>query len=182
MSKYRKPFLAILKPLWAARLPAWRHGVWSSPHIAPKDSTFTNTSALASRGLVFHVVVNFTPKWPGAFTADIVVATSLDPLIERVNQRWPDDLQTLACGRYRIGWFVANRDIWWRLVDDAAESLRFYSGLPGIDAAALALPRNPDHWYASSYDISMETIMQQAAIHLTETFERHVPASLKLTT
>jgi hypothetical protein len=178
MSKYRKPFLALLKPIWLARLPEWQHGIWSSPHRAPRDATFTNPSRLATRGIVFHAVINFTPKWPGAFTADILVASSLDPLPEPFPFRWDDHIPELPIGSYRIGAFVTGGDIWWRLVDDAAESYRFYASLPGVDASAASLPRTAEDWYAPSYDVPLPEIMQQAAANFTDTYERYVASRL----
>lgn len=141
---------------------------------ASKDATFTNDSTLAKCGLVFHAVIDFTPKWPGAFTCDVIVTWSLEPLGDNVQHRWPDDIATLPIGTYRIGWFVAGHDIWWRLVDDAAESRRLWESIPGVDAAALALNRQPHDWYATSYAVELAKIIAEASQHFSDTFEHYV--------
>ena len=177
MSKYRKPFVSELKRLWAQRFPQWRPGVSTPVFWAKKDATYTDDSALASQGVVFHAVIDFTPKWPGAFTCDVVVAPSLASLGDHPPTRWPDDIASLPVGSYRIGWFVAGRDIWWRLVDDAAESRKFYEQIPGVDVAALGIERQPDHWYATSYG-DLSQVIGEATRHFSDTFERHVISKL----
>jgi hypothetical protein len=173
MSKYRKPFVSQLKRHWTRRFPLWRPGVSVPVHWAKRDSTYTDDSALASGGLVFHAVIDFTPKWPGAFTCDVVVTPSLAPLGDNPPTRWPDDLESLPVGSYRIGWFVAGRDIWWRLVDDAAERRRFYEQVPGVDVATLGIERHPDHWYAAAYG-DLSQVIGEAAQHFSDTFEHYV--------
>lgn len=174
MSKYRKPFVADLKRHWAQRFPLWRPGVCTPVSWARKDATFTNDSALAKAGLAFHAVLDFTPKWPGAFTCDVVVTSSLEPLGDNPPRRWRDDIAALPFGTYRMGSFVAGRDIWWRLVDDAVESRRLFEQLPGVDVALLSLERYPDHWYAASYDAGLPQVISEAREHFCDTFERYV--------
>jgi hypothetical protein len=157
----------------------WRPNICAPVFWARPDATFTNDSALETTGMVFHAVIEFTPKWPGAFTCDVVVMPTLEPLTDKAPLRWPDDIASLPVGSYRIGWFVARRDIWWRLVDDAAESRRLWESIPGVDAAALTLQRNPDHWYAPSYAVELPAIVRQASEHFSDTFESHVLPKLQ---
>lgn len=146
---------------------------------ARKDATFTDDSALASSGLAFHAVIDFSTKWPGAFTCDVVVTPDLESLGDNPPRRWPDDVASLPIGSYRIGWFVEKRDIWWRLVDEAAEMRQLYEQIPGIDVSALGIERHPDHWYASSYAVELPQIIQEASQHFSDAFERHVIPKLQ---
>jgi hypothetical protein len=174
VSKYRKPFISELKRHWAQRFPLWRPGICAPVFWAKEDGTFTDDSALASTGFVFHAVIDFTPKWPGAFTCDVVITPSLESLGDNPPRRWPDDVVSLRIGSYRIGWFVAGRDIWWRLVDDAAESRKVYEEILGGDVAAFGIERQPDHWYAMSYDGGLRQVIGEAVQDFSDTFERHV--------
>jgi hypothetical protein len=124
--------------------------------------------------LAFHAVIDFAPKWPGAFTCDVVVTSRLGPLGDNPPRRWPEDIVALPVGSYRIGSFVAGRDIWWRLVDDAVERRRLYEAFPSVDVAALGIERHPDHWYAASYETSLPQIITEATEHFYDTFERYV--------
>ena len=174
MSKYRKPFISELTRHWAQRFPQWRQGVCTPVFWARKDATFTNDAALPETGLVVHAVIDFSPQWPGAFTCDVVVTQNLEPLGDNPPRRRSDDIATLPFGSYRIGSFVTGRDIWWRLVDDAAELRRLYEQIPGADVAALGIERQRDHWYAASYESGLPQIISEAREHFCDTFERHV--------
>lgn len=124
-------------------------------------------------------MIDFTCKWPGALTGDIVVTPSVEPLNDPALQRSPDDIDALPAGSYRIGWFVdRRRDIWWRLVDDAAESECFLRSIPEADLRGLAIRRHPYHWYASTYSAPLDGVMREAAANFTDTFERYVIPAL----
>ena len=142
MSKYRKPFIKELKRHWEQRFPLWRAGICKPVFWASKDATFTNDSTLAKSGLVFHAVIDFTPKWPGAFTCDVIVASTLEPLGGNPPHRWPDDIAT--------------------------------ESIPGVDAAALALKRQPHDWYAPSYAVELAKVIGEASQHFSDTFEHYV--------
>ena len=119
-------------------------------------------------------------KWPGAFTCDVIVTPTLEALAGNPPHRWPKDIPTLPVGSYRIGWFVAGRDIWWRLVDEAVESRRLWENIPGVDVEALTAKRDPDHWYAPSYAVEFPEIIREALQHFSDTFENHVLPKLHL--
>jgi len=167
-----------LKRQWQRRFPSWSPGISAPVSWAGKDSTFTNDSTHRKSGLIFHAVIYFTPKWQGAFTCDVIVTPTLEPLGDSPPQRWPDDISRLLVGVYRIGWFVAGRDIWWRLVDNCAESRRLYETMPDIDVNALGIERHPDHWYAKSYAVELTEIIREASEHFANTFEQSVVPKL----
>jgi len=169
----------MMRNFWQQRLPDWKPGVIASGVWTRPDCTFTNDSLLSSTGRVFHVAIFFTPKWPGAFTADIIMAESSKPFNSQPRSRWPEDIPSLATGSYRIGWFVAQRDIWWRLFDDAAESRHFFESIPDCDPVTISIARSPDHWYAPSYSIELPDVMHAALSNLTDTFENHVLPKLE---
>ena len=177
MSKYRQPFLTELKRHWVQRFAAWQHGICAPVFWASKDGTFTNTSSFKDKGLVFHAVINFTPKSAGTFTCDIVVTSGLEPFVDNPPLRWPNDVPALPIDSYRIGWFVAGQDIWWRLVDDAAGTQKLYAEL-GVDTVGLHIARQPNNWYASSYAVGKPHIITEAAGHFSDTFERYVVPKL----
>ena len=69
------------------------------------------------------------------------VRQNLEPLGDNPPRRRSHAIATLPFGSCRIVSFVAGRDIWWRLVDDAAELRRLYEQIPGADVAALGIGR-----------------------------------------
>ena len=110
------------------------------------------------------MVIDFTPKEAGAFTGDVVVTPTLDPLPVPTPHRLPDDIPQLESGSYRIGWFVTGQVGWWRLVDNAADPHK----------TGIVLKRNRRDWYASSYAKPLSEIMREAVEHFSDTFEKHV--------
>jgi hypothetical protein len=116
-------------------------------------------------------VINFTPKTPGRFTADIVVTPSLDRLPDHDLQRFSEDIPALRSGSYRIGFFGAGRDRWWRLADHTADPY----------ATGILLQRHEHDWYASSYSLPLTEIVRQAVEDFSDTFERDVVPKLKKT-
>jgi hypothetical protein len=104
----------------------------------------------------------------------------LEPITDPAPQRWPHDLAAHRTGSYRIGWFIAQKDIWWRLVDDEAEDRRFWATVPGVDPSTVPLlGRCPNHWYASSYEKPFAEIIHEAIASFSESFELHVVPKLK---
>ena len=175
MSKYRKPFLKVLHPLWKKRFPAWRSGESKPSFWTPSDSTFTDDSAFESTGRVFHTVIDFTPKMRGGFTADILITSSREGFPENSNppHRWSDHIPELLEGTYRIGHFYRREDCWWHLVDEAAESKRFWESIPNMPPMP-TLRRKEKDWYASSYDRPLADIITEAVTDFCDVFEQHV--------
>jgi hypothetical protein len=130
-------------------------------------------STLASKGTAFHAVITFSTKWPGAFTCDVIVTPDLHSSGDTLPIRMPADVATLPPGTYRIGIFMGGKDIWWRLVDDAEESRKFYAQIPNLKMAPPVIARDPNHWYADSYG-DLDAVIKQAAHHFCDTFEQHV--------
>jgi hypothetical protein len=176
MSKYRKPFLKALLPLWEKRFPAWRSGEATPCFWARPDSTFSDRSASESTGRFFHAVIDFTPKKRGAFTADILITSSQEGFARDCNppHRWWDHIPELLEGTYRIGHFYREEDHWWHLVDEAAESKRFWESIPNMPPMSLLLGRREGDWYASSYDRPLAEIVAEAASHFCDVFEQYV--------
>ena len=158
----------------------WQRGLCIPVFWARKDATFTYHHLEDTHGKAFHAVIDFSEKWPGAFTCDIIVTEGLEPFEGNPPRRMTQDIPDLLTGSYRIGWFVAGRDIWWRLVDDAAESNRMFEKIPGIEVEALSIlfKRCEGDWYASSYDRDQVQVVQEASEHLCDTFECHVVPKL----
>ncbi len=109
-------------------------------------------------------MINFTPKTPVRFTADIVVTPSLDRLPDYDVIRFREDIPSLRPGSYRIGFFGDGRDRWWRLADDTADP----HGIGTVRS------RHPRDWYAPSYSVPLPEIMQQAAVDFSDAFARDV--------
>ena len=180
MSKYRKPLIAELTRQWSQRFPLWRPGICAPVRWAQPRLTFTNDAAAAETGLGLHAVIDLTPKSPGTFTCDVVVTPQLDPFVGNPPHRWPDDIAALPIGTYRIGWFVSGVDIWWRLIDESAAFRRLYEHVSGADVAALSVTqRQPNDWYASSYDVPLSDVIREAVAHFSDTFEQHVVPKLR---
>jgi hypothetical protein len=176
MSKYRKPFLKCFSQAMAARLPQWRQGVCTPIFYARRDGTFSDQESYSKYGLSFHLVVEFSCKWAGAFTGDIIVSSSPEgyPPKTPAPPRWKKDIPELLEGNYRIGWFFADRDHWWHLMDEEAESKRFWESIPNLPQPVSTLERRRGDWYASSYDVPFEKVIDDAVQHFCDTFEQHV--------
>src|SRR4051812_39052073 len=117
---YRRPFLELLCRHWAERLPDWQPGVTEPVWWADADSTFHRLVRHNERDLLAHLSVTFTPKWPGAFTAQVVISAAAESLPYRPSPRWGEHVPDLLPGSYRIGWFGRGCDYWWHLKDEAA--------------------------------------------------------------
>lgn len=180
MSKYRKPFLKVLQPLWKKRFPRWRSGESTPCFWARPDSTFTDDSAFESTGRVFHALIDFTPKKRGAFTADILITSSREGFSENTNppRRWWDHISELLEGAYRIGHFYREEDCWWHLVDEAVESKRFWESIPNMPPMP-PLRRKEKDWYASSYDRPLAEIIAEAVTDFSDVFEQYVIPKLR---
>lgn len=184
MSKYRKPFLKQFCETWARRFPIWHRGVCLPVFWARPDCTFSDTSSFSRCGLFVHVIVEFTPKRPGAFTADIIVTSSPQgyPHDRNPPPRWGEHVPDLLEGAYRIGWFFADRDFWWHLVDEEAEFRPFWESVASLFTPPAGLQRRQGDWYASSYDVPMQSIISEAVNHFCDTFEQHVLPKLNKAT
>ena len=150
MSKYRKPFLKVLGPLWEKRFPTWRPGAGSPCFWARPEATFSDDTAFESSGRIFHAVLDFSTKskWPGAFTADILIASSREgfPNDNNPPRRWSDHIPELLEGSYRIGHFHHGKDCWWHLVDEVAEAQRFWASIPNMASTPAWQRRREHHW------------------------------------
>src|SRR4051812_457517 len=118
----------------------------------------------------FHLIIEFTPKWPGAFKGDIIVTTSPEGFPQDRNppDRWGEHVPDLLEGAYRVGWFFANRDFWWHLVDEEAKSQRFWESIPNLPRPFSGLGRRNGDWYASSYDAPLQNIISEAVKHFCD--------------
>jgi hypothetical protein len=171
VSKYRKQFLGILKPMWAARLPEWQPGLFSPAFYTKPEATFSWTRFAPDSPTRFHAFLDFSTKWAGTFTCDVLI-TDPSNQVKPKDKLSADDIPKLRPGIYRIGEFISGKDIWWRLCDEAAESNRFWEE-KGIPALAVLRRRKHD-WYANSYDVPTKQIMQEAAEDFTNRFLTHV--------
>jgi hypothetical protein len=172
MSKYRNPFLGILKPMWAVRLPEWQPRLFSPAFYTKPEATFTWTRPVADSSTRFHAFIEFRDKWAGTFTGDIFITDSSNKEEPIQGFRFAEDIPDRKPGAYRIGSFISGQDVWWRLRDEAGESNRFWAekGLPGL----AGLRRRKHDWYAGSYDVPTKQIMQEAAEDFINKFARHV--------
>jgi hypothetical protein len=161
-AKFRQPFLTLLTKAWSARFPEWRRGLSSPVAWARTDATFTRVAKAGAPR--FHVVVNFTPKTPGRFTADVVISPTLERLPEQDVLRFAEDISALRAGSYRIGFFGAGHDRWWHLADETLD----------LHNTGIPLKRQQHDWYASSYTLSLVQIMQEAEADFSTAFERSV--------
>jgi hypothetical protein len=176
MSKYRNPFLAILKPIWAARLPEWQPGLFSPAFYTKPEAAFTWTGLGLDTPTRFHTFIESSAKWTGTFTGDIFITDSSNQKEPIQSFRFAEDIPDRKPGAYRMGSFISGQDVWWRLRDEAAESNRFWEekGLPGL----AVLHRRKHDWYATSYDVPAKQIMQEAAEDFTNRFAAHVVPKL----
>ena len=171
MSKYRKQFLAILKPLWAKRLPDWQPGLCSPSFYTMPEATFSWTRFAPDSSTRFHAYIEFSSKWAGAFTSDIFIADASNQLEKGIHGRLKN-IPDRKPGSYRIGKFIDGKDIWWNLKDEAAESNKYWES---VGASGLAcLERRKHDWYAASYEVPPKQIMQEAAEDFTSQFLAHV--------
>src|SRR4051812_44873368 len=115
---FRAPFLKRLHRSWAQRLPALKPGSTEPIWWAEPDCTLHRRFRHREREVLVHLSVLFTPKWPGAFTADVTISPPDEPLPYRPATRWDDHLPDLLPGQYRIGWFARACDYWWHLKDE----------------------------------------------------------------
>jgi hypothetical protein len=176
MSKYRKPFLKRFDEVWTKRFPTWQRGVSLPVFWARADSTYSDVESAARCGLHFYLIVEFTPKWPGRFTGDIIITSSPQGYPQNCNppHRWRDDIPDLLEGAYRIGHFVSGKDLWWHLIDEEAESKRFWESIPNLPEPISHLKRRSDDWYASSYTVPFTDIASEAIENFCDIFEQHV--------
>jgi hypothetical protein len=79
-----------MHPIWAERFPDWTAVVREPIWWADADATFYRAVHHSGRDLLIHLSVAFTPKWPGAFTADVVVSPAGEPLPFSPTSRWGD--------------------------------------------------------------------------------------------
>ena len=172
MSKYRKQFLGILKPMWAARLPEWQPGLFSPAFYTKPDATFSWTRYAPDSPTRFHAFIDFSTKWAGTFTCDIFITAPSNHLEPQNITRFSKDIPSRKPGAYRIGFFISGKDVWWRLCDEAAESNRFWE--EKVIPALAVLRREKDDWYANAYDVPPKQIMQEAAEDFTNKFLTHV--------
>jgi hypothetical protein len=178
MSKYRKQFLNMLKPIWAERLPEWQPGLCSPSFYTKPEATFTWTRFTAESLIRFHAFIEFSSKSPGMFTCDCFITDASNRVApkDKLSVVSVDDIPKLRPGVYRIGKFISGLDVWWHLCDEAAESNRFW-GQQGLHGLAV-LRRKEHDWYAASYDVSPKQIMQEAAEDFTNRFLSHVSPKL----
>jgi hypothetical protein len=177
MSKYSKPFLSLLAQHWATRFPDWkRGGAKPLPH-ASKGATWFNNTVAHDRD--FHIIITFSAKSAGAFTADIAVSLRDQSFSEHAPHRSRDDIAELPVGGYRIGSFVTGRDIWWHLRDELEDFKTLWETGGDAELVSLLSQRNIDHWYASNYDAPLEAAMEEAVRHFSDKFEGDVLPKLK---
>lgn len=162
---------------WAERFPRWQRGVCAPVFWARPDNTFSFSEAHADTGFIFHVIIEFAPKWPGAFTADIVITESTEPFPGNPPWFFKESIPKFRPGTCRLGWFFADRDLWWHLMDEAAESKRFWATVPTLSDPPL-LKRQEGHWYAPSYDVPLKAIIAKAVQDFSDSFEQHVVPKL----
>jgi len=176
MSKYRMPFLGILKPMWAERLPEWETGLFSPSFWTKTDAVFSWTGFAPGSTTRFHAFVEFSDKVAGMFTCDIFITDATNKLDSKGIHRIPGDMISQKPGAYRIGWFISEKDVWWHLRDEVGESKRLWEkhGLKPLSG----LRRKRHDWYALSYDVPQKQIMQQAAEDFTNKFLTYVPPKL----
>lgn len=173
MSKFRKPFLAILKPLWRQRLPDWQPEQYSPSFWTSPDATFSYVRHAPADPTRFHILVEFTSKSPGRFTGDFFITGPTNHLEPKGIHRLPGDIASLRLGAYRIGWFMSGADVWWHLKDEAAEWRQFRESI-GLPGSACPFKRRSHDWYASSYEKEQAEIMREAAEHFIDSFHRYV--------
>jgi hypothetical protein len=176
MSKYRKQFLSILKPIWADRLPEWQPDLFSPSFWTKADATFSWTRFAPDSPARFHAFVEFSQKEAGTFTGDIFITDASNQLEPKGIYRLPDDIPVRRPGAYRIGWFISGQDAWWHIRDEVAESNRFWEK-HGLKARS-GFKRRKHDWYANCYDVPPKRIIQEAAEDFTNRFLTHVPPKL----
>lgn len=181
--QYRKIFLKQLTSNWAVRFPDWKKGGPKPVFHAEQDTTFTCSSALLSRGLIFHAVIFFTPKRKGCFTADIIVNDGEAEIDSSGNRfRFVQDIPFLRVGEYRISQFINGQDRWWHLHDEVEEARKLYELIAKStgDEPFNPLTRSEFDWYASNYEAPFAEIIAAAEADFSDTFTKHVLPKLGL--
>jgi hypothetical protein len=176
MSKYRKQFLGIFKPMWAGRLPEWQPGLFSPSFWTKPDATFSWMNYAPGSATRFHAFLEFSDKVAGMFTCDIFITGATNKLESKGIHRMPEDIPTQKPGAYRIGGFISKQDVWWHLRDEVGESNRYWEKHGRKPLSCLR--RKKHDWYAASYDVPQEQIVQQAAEDFTNTFLTYVSPKL----
>ena len=172
MSKYRKQFLNILKPIWKERLPDWQPGLFSPSFYTKPEATFSWTRFAPDSPTRLHACIEFSSKEAGTFTCDIFIMDAANQADQKLSHRWADDIPSRKLGVYRIGQFIFGKDVWWHLKDEVAESNKYWES---VGASGLAcLERQKYGWYAASYDVPLKQIMQEAAEDFTNQFTTRV--------
>ena len=170
MPQYQELLITALTKLWKQRMPDW---VPASYPPSPWDLTehaFTNRTFHRSTRRIFHLIVEFTPKWPGAFTGNVIVSDSDETLGSQPPVHTAAELAALPEGIYPINLFLGHtEDVWWHLLEG-----------PGTTLQRL------NDWVAPDYSAPFEDIVMAAAIDFVEAvtdevwpiLQRNVVASL----
>lgn len=152
MPQYQELLISTLTKLWKQRMPDWVPASYPPIPWALTEHCFTNHSYLRSTGRVFHLLVEFTPKWPGAFTGNVLVADSDEPFGVEPPVHTAAELTALPVGSYPINLFLGHsEDVWWHIMEG-----------PGT-----ALQRLND-WIAPDYVLPFDDIVMAAAVDFVE--------------
>ena len=134
-------------------------------------------------GYRFTSSLNSRRNGRGFQRKNIIVSSSREGFAPKTTAppRWKKDVPELLEGNYRIGWFFADKDVWWHLMDEEAESRRLWESIPNLPGPPSILERRRGDWYASSYDLPFDSVIAEAVKHFCDTFEQHVIPKLNRT-
>ncbi len=122
---------------------------------------FTCEDYLADRGLLYHLIVQFSKDAPGKFTVELTISNTPETLNKRssglllVNER--------SIGTFRIARFWGKVDYWWRIQKDTTGD--FFANVGFNELASISSKFIEDEttvWKPSSYDNPEESIFQEA--------------------
>jgi hypothetical protein len=109
MAQYRKQFLGILKPMWAARLPEGQPGLFSPAFYTKPDATFSWTGFAPDSPTRFHAFLDFSAKRSGTFTGDVLITDPSNHLEPQNLTRFHDSIPARGgsecdCDTFPAGW------------------------------------------------------------------------------
>jgi len=177
MANIQKVFLRRVKEIWKTEFPFLKSVQLNEMPKLPKDCNFRCDDFFSTRGVVYFVTFDFSPRRQGEFSLGITVSHSpdksiLSPPID--SQPSPTNI-----GSHNIASFLERPAFRWDLVDVDARTNAILVSLGG---QAIATPSHvaANTWRPSSYSLSFGQIADEAIRDVNDKLRRFVFPKLNI--
>lgn len=177
MPSITRLFLRKLRENWRGKFPFLRPVDLDESSRRVSGGNFVCDQYFAERQLAYFCSVEIHHQRKGEVTIDVTVSDSKQRSVREA--KCGAVINPQESGTYRLGMFVNGRDFWWALADTDARLSNDLKSL-GIEPSTLDPASLQNRWKPKTYDLPMDTIIDEAIADINQKLELYVFPKLKI--